>query len=168
MPQFLRFSVVGEEQYARGFDVTAREASNLREPLGEIRDTLERSVEEQFNSEGAHGLGARWRPLNEDYEKWKQQRYPDTGMLVRTGQAKNLLMSPAATIDLTDSRLVWGIPDGAVNRETGEPIRDYMEAHQAGRGVPQRKFIAITQAERREWDRILVNWFNGIRHRAFG
>jgi hypothetical protein len=166
VPQFIGFHVLDEAQYARAFDAAPEEMQHLREPLGQIRDSIEHSVAEQFRTEGAHS-GARWTALNPQYEKWKQQHYPDTGILTRTGAAKNLLASPAATIDLTDRRLEWGIPEDARN-QTGVLIRDYMEAHQAGRRVPQRKFIAITQAERRDWDRIIINYINGVRHRWFG
>lgn len=162
----VRFNVAGEDQYDRAFQVYEGETHNLREPLSDTADLLVRVTGEQFASEGAHGLGGRWQPLNPDYAAWKDEHYPGRPMLVRTGAMRDAYLVHGTRV-LTDDRLVWGITDQT--DADGDEIADRATGHQTGRGVvPQRKIIALNANDRRGIDRLFVDFLSHLRHRAFG
>lgn len=158
----LRFSILGDEQYARSFDVLASETTHLRTPLGDVSKLLTRTVGEQFLTEGSHGLGGRWHELNRDYQAWKDEHYPGRPMLVLSAAMRQAFLVEGER-ELTDSYLRWGV-DTQTDPETGEKIADRARAHQAGEGhQPQRKIVALRQDDRRAMDRIFVAWFNAVR-----
>lgn len=162
----LRFTIAGEEQYARRFDVLADEVTHLKEPLSRISKRLTQTVGEQFLTEGSHGGGGRWAPLNPDYERWKDETYPGRPMLVRTGAMRAAFLADGER-ELTQSRLTWGV-DTQRDSE-GHAIADRASAHQAGEGrMPQRKIIALRADDRRAFDHEFVAWFNGVRHSLLG
>lgn len=160
------FDVAGEAQFVRAFEVYDHELRDLSEPFEDVADHLTRVVGEQFLSEGAHGLGSKWRPLNPDYEAWKEEHYPGRPILVRSGAMRAAYLVEG-TRELTHDRLVWGVTDQT--DDEGERISEYAVAHQTGRGVvPQRKIIALNTGDRRALDRVFVHWLNGLRHRILG
>lgn len=145
----MRFEVLGETQVARAFELSARDAADMSEPLTLIGEQLRISVSEQFTSEGAHGLGAKWHPLDPEYAKWKRAQVADEPILVFSGTMRDTLTSREA-ITVTPQRLVY--------RPTGEHA-DVAAIHQAGEGsVPQRKLVALTQDEKRQWERTFLEW----------
>jgi len=156
----VRFSVAGEQQYARGFQAMAHEMGDLREPLGRVRDRLVQTVGEQFRAEGSHGTGG-WEPLSPDYQAWKDEAFPGRPMLVRTGDMRAAFLVDG-TRELTATKLRWGVDD-QVDGE-GNPIADRAFAHQAGRGnVPQRKIVAVTHQDKRAFDRAFVEHIQYLR-----
>lgn len=160
------FDVAGEQQYVRAFEAFDEELRDLRDPLGDVADHLQHVVGEQFETEGAHGLGGRWTPLNPAYAKWKREHYPAAPMLVRTGAMREAFLVHG-TRELTSDRLLWGITDQT--DDDGDEIRDRAAAHQTGKGVvPQRKIVALGSMDRRQIDRIFVEWLHGLRRRTFG
>ena len=161
----IKFNVAGEEQYARAFDVMANEVTRLKDPLSRVSEQLTRSVGEQFETEGAHGTGAKWTELNKAYEDWKDEHYPGRPMLVRTGAMRRAFLVDGER-ELTDERLIWGVD--TQTDDDGEAIAARAAAHQTGDGVPERKIIALTKADRRAIDRSFVEWFNGVRHSLLG
>lgn len=145
-----RFVVDGEVQVSRAFQELAEGARDLSEPFRYVADALLEAVREQFESEGAHGLGSRWRPLNPEYAAWKQARYPGRKILVRTGGMKGAFLNRQQSTRVTPRSLVY------------EPRVDYAAPHQRGEGrVPQRKIVALSVADRRKWDRIFLHY---LRH----
>jgi hypothetical protein len=165
----VRIGIGEADQYARRFEVYGDDARNLREPLGEIRDRIVESVGEQFMSEGAHG-GTPWEALSEPYGTLKEEAFPGRPILVRGGAMRRKLLAPPdkGTIILTDSHLVWGIAEGATDAE-GNRIDVRAAAHQTGGGVvPRRPWLALTHADRRNFDRILVRHMDAMKHRLFG
>lgn len=160
------FNVAGEGQYIRAFEAYDHELADLSEPLGDMADHLKRVVGEQFLTEGAHGLGSKWEPLNPDYQAWKDEHYPGMPILVRTGAMRDAYLVHG-TRELTHDRLVWGVTDQTDDQ--GDRIAEYASAHQSGRGVvPQRKIIALNTDDRRALDRVFAHWLNGLRHRILG
>jgi hypothetical protein len=152
--QTLRFDIVGDTQYARAFEATAEEAKDLSEPLGQIGDSLLRSVFEQFRSEGTFGLGGKWKPLNPDYEEWKRQQVGDQPILVFSGGMRAAMIARSA-VRVEPRRMVYE-PD----------VEDWAIRHQEGDeadGLPRRKMVALPESERRLWDRYLADWLNSIR-----
>lgn len=157
---------VDEKQYVRAFEAYEHEIDDLRDPLGDVADHLRDVVQQQFATEGAHGLGAGWVQLNPGYEAWKREHYPGAPMLVRTGAMREAFLVHG-TRELTTDTLRWGITDQ--RDDEGDLIRDRAAAHQTGRGVvPQRKIVALSSMDRRQIDRIFVEWLNGLRRRVFG
>lgn len=161
-------TVTGEQQYVRGFEALANEMRDLREPLARIRDQISIAIREQFDTHGAHGLGGGWQPLNPDYEKWKAVHFPGKPLMERTGALRDDLTDPLrATLELSAHRLVYGVRPDAVN-DQGDNVAEYGALAQTGGGdghhPPQRKLIALTLAERRQFDREFVTWINGRRH----
>lgn len=149
--QRISFDIVGDEQYVRGFEATAREAADLSAPLRSIGESLREAVAEQFLSEGAAGSFGRWKPLNPAYERAKREAGYGGPILVRTGA-----MFSAATdersISVTPRRLVYEIDDPKAIH------------HQRGDGnLPQRRIVDLSLTTRRQWDRIFAGWLNNIR-----
>ena len=160
------FDIAGEQQYVRSFEAFDEELRDLRDPLGDVADHLQHVVGEQFLTEGAHGLGLRWVPLNPEYAAWKREHYPGAPLLVRTGAMRDALITDG-TRELTAHSLRWGIT--TQTDDEGQPIREYAIAHQTGRGVvPQRKIIALGSMDRRQIDRIFVTWLHNLRRALFG
>lgn len=164
------FDVAGEGQFVRAFEAYDHELRDLSDPFEDVADHLVRVVGEQFVSEGAHGLGAKWEPLSPGYEEWKDEHYPGRPLLVLSGAMRDAYLVHG-TRELTADRLVWGVTDQTATTDDGDLIRiaEYATAHQTGRGVvPQRKIIALNTMDRRQMDRIFVHWLNGLRHRLIG
>ena len=154
--QQIRFEVAGEEEYVRGFEATAREVEDMREPLSDIGRDLRLDVAEQFGTEGGAGAHGKWKPLNVAYARWKREHGYDGGILVRTGD-----MFAAATdersVTVTPKRLVYEVDD---------PKAIY---HQQGDGhLPQRRLVDLSLEQRRGWDRIFASWLNRIRRGPMG
>lgn len=144
-------NIGGEAQYARAFTALASEVTNLKTPLGEAAELLKHSTGKNFLSEGVYGTGGRWKPLNPEYEAWKQQHYPGRPIMVRTGELRNALLVRGVR-ELTGRRLVYGVSGSA---------EKYAHYHQTGEGkMPQRKIVALTQQDRRGIDRIFATWLN--------
>lgn len=145
----MRFSVLGEQQVARAFEASARDAADMTVPLHDIGGQLLTSISEQLRTEGSHGLGEKWQQLNTAYAAWKRQQVGDEPMLVFSGRMRATLTDRSA-ITVTPQRLVY--------RPTGEHD-DVAAIHQEGEGhMPQRKLVALTQLEKRTWERTILTW----------
>lgn len=162
----LKFGIAGEEQYARRFNTLGDEMAHLKTPLERVAERFRQTVGQQFQTEGAHGSGSGWVPLNREYQAWKDNAFPGRPMLVRTGEMRRAFLVEG-TRHLDDHSLRWGVDDQ--RNADGEPIADYAMAHQTGQGrVPERKIIQLRIDDRRALDRIFVEWFNAQRHRIIG
>ena len=150
----IRFDVVGDKQYSRAFEMAAEEAEDLSDPLRKIGVSLISSVHDQFRTEGAHGLGSKWQPLNPAYASWKRQQVGEQPILVFSGKMRASMISPGA-ITVSPRRLVYApnTPDYAIKHQVGEP----------GDTPPQRQMIAVPMSVRRDWDREFVHWLNDLR-----
>jgi hypothetical protein len=157
----LRLTIAGETQVARAFDVLARDAQDLRDPLAETHDHLRRVVGEQFASEGSHG-GQRWQDLTPAYAERKAQHYGDgRPILVASGDLRAAWLA-RQPLELSAHRLVMGPREGSE-----EETRSV--AHQTGAGhMPQRKIVNLTLGDRRGIDRIFAEHFSAVIRRLFG
>ena len=142
--------VDGDVEYARAFDLSARLADDLREPLGDVGAELIGAVSRQFASEGASELGTRWQPLSPAYAAWKQANYPGRPMLVRTGEMRSAAVDARRALSITPRRLTYTVDS------------DYAIHHHRGEGVPSRRFVVLSTATRRSIDRVFVEWLSGI------
>ena len=151
----LRFSFAGEQQYVRAFALMAADAQDLREPFQEVSTLLREHVGEQFATEGGHSRA--WAPLSDGYREWKEAAYPGRPILVRSAEMRQaFLVTPSVRIER--KRMEWG-PDEGASYDNGVRIVDVADAHQAGAGVQrQRKIINLTAKDRREIDRVFVDF----------
>jgi hypothetical protein len=145
-----RLEIDGVAEVSRAFQVMAEDASDLSEPFHFIGGLILQAVTEQYDTQGAHGLGTRWAALSPQYAKWKEQHFPGKPILEATGAMRRSTTSPQA-VTVTSRQLVY---------EPDDPKAVY---HQRGNGhLPQRRIVALSGSDRRKWDRVFLTW---IRHR---
>lgn len=151
----LRVDFAGEAQYVRAFQIAQQAAQDLREPLEQVADLIRENAGEQFRTEGAHS--AAWPQLSPGYREWKDWNYPGRPILVREGKLRQaFLVSP--DVKVGPRRLVWQ-PDPDARYDDGTPVGRVADAHQAGEGrLPQRKILNLTSQDRRDFDRVFVDW----------
>lgn len=146
MPVRIRFSFYGEEQIDRTlvrFIEAAEDATPVWNVLADRFLVLEGR---QFASEGGYASGG-WAPLSAAYAAWKAKNYPGKTILRRTDDLwRSLTQGPA--IRIIEPRFMV----------VGSDV-DYGEYHQTGTGrMPRRRPIEFTDAERREWVRLIHRW----------
>lgn len=153
----LRFEVEGEVAYSRAFEAYERELRDMSEPLAEIGGLIIESVGEQFLTEGAHG-GSRWEPLDPSYARFKQNHAPageGAPLLVFSGEMRGKALDRGSALTVTADRVVY------------EPDSDLAGYHHKGKGdLPARRIVNLTAADRREWDREIIDWLTSIRRGA--
>jgi phage gpG-like protein len=153
----VNLEIDGVSMYNRAFSAYGREVDDMREPLGQVADVILESVREQFATEGAHGLGEKWHPLEPGYEAWKEQHYPGRSILVRTGELVTQAIDKRRTTTIEPRRLVYEIDS------------DYAGYHQRGtEHMPARPIVALTYSDRRDVDRIFHEWLIAIRRGMIG
>lgn len=157
----VRLTIAGETQLARAFDVLARDARDLRDPLQETHEHLRDVIGQQFLTQGEHG-GARWADLTPEYARRKADRYGDgRPILVASGDLRAAWLA-RQPLELTDRRLVMGPREGSP-----EELRS--SVHQTGAGhMPQRRIVNLTLGDRRGIDRIFAEHFSAVIRRMFG
>jgi phage gpG-like protein len=152
------FSVEGEAQIERAFNLEAHMAADMSEPLSRMADVILERVNEQFATEGAHGEAGGWRPLSPEYAKWKAKHYPGAPILVRTGKMKDLLLDKSSSVTVTKQSMIYA------------PLSEYAGYHQRGTvKMPARKPVNLTMADRKAaLNSVFTVWVNEMRRKAFG
>ena len=141
----LRIRVDGEEQLARGFEISERHADDLSAPLRDAAEILRQSIGQNFASEGGNVGG--WAPLSPDYREWKESHFPGMPILVRTRAMRAAILSESA-FTVEKRRMVYD-PDAPA----------YAIFHQRGTSrMPQRKVVQITKDDARQIDRAFARW----------
>jgi hypothetical protein len=161
MLQRFTLSIAGETQIARGFDVLAADARDLREPLGETHDYLRGVIGEQFESEGAHG-GSRWQDLSSGYAEQKAEKYGDgLPILVASGDMRAAWLA-RQPLEMTSHRLVMGPSEGSEEEMKSA-------AAQVGTSrAPQRRIVNLTTGDKRGIDRIFAEFFSARTRKLVG
>lgn len=160
----IKFSIDGEVQYSRAFDMLAAEAGDLSEPLSEIGDSLLNAVERQFDTQGEIG-GSPWKALDSAYAAWKLAHFGVKPILVRTGDMKAAALDKHNVV-VTPRKLTYEVKG---LDEDGNDLGERAAWHQRGSGnLPQRKIVEMPASERRNWDRLIVAWLNDIRRGPIG
>jgi hypothetical protein len=144
----VRFDIMGEAQVSRAFEAAEREVQNMTEPFEAIGRLILGHVHSQFRTEGEHGAGSKWQPLNDKYAAWKEMQVGDQPILVFTGEMREEMLSDQA-LSVYPQRLIY--------RPQGERA-EIAALHQAGEGVPQRKVLNLNMEDRRMWDRTFHEW----------
>lgn len=149
----VKFELLGEAQYSRGFLMAEREAADLTEPLTDVGHIVVQSVGDQFHTEGARS--ARWEPLNRAYARWKDSHAPAgpaAPILVFSGDMRAAALNEKRAVRVTPRRMVYEIDDDKAIR------------HQQGDGhMPERKLVNLTAGDRRQIDRAFSEWLNYLR-----
>jgi hypothetical protein len=152
----IHFSIHGDDQYVRSFEVYEGEAADMSDPLNDCADHLISVIGEQFDTEGER-TGHKWAELDRAYAVWKARHFPGKPILQATGVMHDLMTSKELTVTVTPDRMTY------------EVDLDRAIWHQEGKGHnPQRKIVDMGAVDRREWDHIFASWLNGLRHRTFG
>lgn len=145
----LRLELEGETQVSRALVMSEEAMGDLAPAFKVIGQQVQAGVQAQFASQGERGGGSRWTQLNPDYRAWKRAHYPGRPMLVRLGGLKGAMLNPLS-MRATDRGLTY------------EPRIGYAAFHQRGEGqLPQRRMVQLTAADRRGWERTILQW---IRH----
>ena len=158
MLQRIDFTIEGENQVSRAFEIEKHLAADMSEPLSRMADVILDRVNEQFATEGAHGEAGGWRPLSPEYAAWKARHFPGQPILVRTGKMKNVLLDKSSAVTITNKAMVY------------YPLSEYAGYHQRGtEKMPARKPVNLTMSDRKEvLDRVFTKWLNEVKGMAFG
>lgn len=95
------------------------------------------SVQQDFVLEGG-GSGALWVPLSQAYAKWKAARFPNAGILVRSGALKASLSGPADPLAI--------FRPGATSLTIGTAAQGAIYQQLGTRFMPQRPPMRLTGA----------------------
>lgn len=130
----------------------------MRERLRDLRPAwravltyLRGATKDQFRTEGGRG-GARWKPLNPQYEKFKKVQYPGQPILRASDKLFGSLMDKTrdSILATTKTELRYGTR------------RPYGRYHQKGLGRnPRRQFLVVTEADRRNIKAIVREYLRG-------
>lgn len=138
----LELNVVGDQQVNRELLRFAHRAVDARPLWDRIILDLRALEEEQFASQGARASGG-WQPLADSTiaRKAAKGRQEPSRILVDSG-------------DLLKSLTEHG-DDNAVRVSENDEMRfgtrlSYAEFHQLGHGVPQRRFLELTETDRHQ------------------
>jgi phage gpG-like protein len=143
MPVTLRFEFYGDVQLARTLDRFATNVADARPAWEAIADRFAHVERRQFATEGRASSGG-WAPLSPRYGAWKARNYPGRPILERDGDLKESLTRRPFGVELIlEDRMV-----------IGSSVK-YGAYHQRGDGVPRRRPIELTEAERKAWVKIL-------------
>lgn len=86
----LTVDIQGEEKLDYAIKSITDQIDDWREVWPEVELVFYRATLGQFRSEGQRG-GDRWRPLSDNYRKWKELKYPGQPILVLTGRLRRSL-----------------------------------------------------------------------------
>jgi hypothetical protein len=158
----INFTVMGEQQVARTFELADELSRDMREPLGELMDRILDSVEAQFDTEGAAAAGQKWKALSDGYGKWKAVHYPGRPILEATGRMRAAMLNKAEAVHVGLEEAVY------------QPISSIAGFHQSGEDwlgpawnhpgpyahhLPQRKMVDLPEQFKHEAvDRVFARW----------
>lgn len=97
----IRFAIGGTIELSRQLQNVSAAVQDWTPAFSKsAEDLLEVFSYDVFETEGA-ALGAAWVPLSMAYAKWKESRYPGTGILTATGHMRESFTSIVDTNSLT-------------------------------------------------------------------
>lgn len=145
MPLRISFSIFGEQLLDRTLARFEGAPEDMRPVWDELQKSFEKNERKLFATEGASG-GAAWAPLSPKYAAWKMQHYPGKPILEREGDLKESLTNLNSSGSILVKEMNYAIFGTAV---------DYARFHAQGVGVPQRPPVQMTEAQRRNWLKII-------------
>jgi len=143
------FTMLGDVQVARAFSRYGDTVKDFKPAWRRIREDFARIESEHFDSRGARS-GAPWAPLSPGYAAWKATHFPGQPILRATGWMwSQLAVGTGLRVVLEPMRLVMA------------PTMPYAGIHQQGSpmtGLPMRKPVSLTEADKNSWMKILHNY----------
>jgi phage gpG-like protein len=142
----LELNVVGDQQVNRELLRFAHRAVDARPLWDRIILDLRALEEEQFSSKGARASGG-WQELA---DSTKERKAASSDSTVRANAEVILKATEALYHSVTDAH-----GDNAIRVSEHDEMRfgtrlPYAEFHQLGHGVPQRRFLELTETDRHE------------------
>jgi phage gpG-like protein len=142
----LTFSFYGDVQLDRTLARIEKNPKDAR-PLWEaLADRFALIQARQFKSSGRYASGG-WPALSPRYAAWKAKHYPGAPILVRSGDLRDSLTRRPFGVDVIEKK----------SMAIGSDV-PYGLYHQRGEGLPQRRPVELTEAERRRWTRALQRY----------
>ena len=129
----------GDERAARHMNDVAKRASDIKKASFKVRTIYRHAEEKRFQSRG----GGSWPALKESTRESKARHNYDPRLM----RASNALYRA-----LTSPRARGQIDDRAEDQFRFGTTLPYARFHDTGKGVPTRKLIDLTPAERRDID----------------
>lgn len=150
MPTRLHFEFYGETQVDRTLE-RFEAAADMRPAWEALADRFAFVERRQFATEGAYASGG-WAPLSPAYAAWKARHYPGQPILRRTDD-----LFESLTVRPFDEHGGIEVIEPS-HMMLGSAVR-YGRFHQHGtRRMPRRRPVELTEAERREWVRIVQRY----------
>jgi len=145
----LRVEVGGEVQLSRRIQGRIKAVSDWSPAFRKIAYDFKEGEERQFAAQGAFGGNPAWAPLSVKYAIWKEAHFPGAKILTRTGRLMETMTNPQVTVQPLMLRISF--KDYTVGRWFLPTL------HQTGttRGMPARKVINLTRAQRTRWTRYI-------------
>lgn len=147
MPVRLSFSFYGDQQVDRTLERFSDAVEDARPAWDAMADRFAAAERRQFATEGRAASGG-WAPLSPRYAAWKARRYPGKTILRRSDDLWRSLTQRPLGVEVIEPRFAMfgsAVPYGAYHQ------------HGSGR-LPRRRPVEFTEAERREWVKILQRW----------
>jgi hypothetical protein len=108
-----------------------------------IADDFVKIEKGQFRTEGKRGSGG-WPALSPNYARWKAAHYPGKPILQREGDLIESLTERPLGVEVILPHYM------AIGSDV-----DHGRYHQGGDGLPRRRPVELTEADRRRWVKIL-------------
>jgi hypothetical protein len=165
----VRIVINDEAIYSRGFVMLAEDAKDMTAPLSVIGGRLIEDVGAQFGTEGAWS-GNPWAELSPVYGEWKEKHAPGTPKLVGLKpEHKGTREHPTRPQHYTPSGkmraelLDVGSVSVSQKRMLYAPVSNIAGFHEFGtEKMPARPPVEVPVGELHEWDRVFVQWMNGL------
>lgn len=158
----IEFTVAGDTQIARQFEVARSWAEDMHEPLSEMMDLIVDNVRAQFETEGTQGHSGRWQRLSDAYGKWKAQHFPGRPILVREGGMKGAMLNKLTAVHVGADRAVYEPKSNIAGfHQTGETWvgPSWGHAQQQLHHLPQRKMVDLPEDfKHAAVDRVFARW----------
>jgi phage gpG-like protein len=137
-----RLDTAGEVQMDRGIARFADGVSDYRPIWGVIESDFYALEQRQFQTAGAAG-GKAWPELSPEYSTWKEEHFPGTPILERTGELMRSLTDPnhPQTVRIEERK--------TLTLGTQVPYAIYHQSTEPRTRLPRRPEIMLTEAFKR-------------------
>jgi len=141
----LNIETTGTQKFARAFNSYVEDIRDFRPWFDMVKIDLGKMVKKNID---AGGEPETFKPLSEDYAKWKSRKYPGNPILVLTGALRDAFTNGTdkTVNEQTNTRAEFGTTLG------------YAE-HQFRAG---RKIVQLTDADRERWVQMLQVWAHRV------
>lgn len=147
MTELISYDIDNDKRFRNALDKAIKEVEDLRFPMGEISRDIFKNTMKNFILKGT----GKYPPLNPKYAAYKNKVKPSAPILVFSGRLRDSVTGSGnneSIINIGKESLVQG---------TQVP---YAAALQKGssRGMPERKYYFIDEAQAGRFERILMNY----------